>query len=137
MSYCRWSTDDFQCDLYCYEDVSGGYTTHVAGRRRKYLEPLPPADPQPEHGNIEAWIAWAARQIDRLRLVQQRLENLQFEWEELPTPDGGEWTFNDPDLPSFLARLLDLRRQGFQFPDYVLDAVRKEMAEQGQPGGDE
>ena len=29
MSYCRWSSDNFQCDVYCYADVSGGYTTHV------------------------------------------------------------------------------------------------------------
>src|SRR5687767_6611694 len=41
MSYCRWSTDDFQCDLYCYEDVSGGFTTHVAGRRKIWDAPLP------------------------------------------------------------------------------------------------
>lgn len=26
MSYCRWSTDDFKCDLYIYEDVAGGWT---------------------------------------------------------------------------------------------------------------
>lgn len=35
MSYCRWSSDDFECDLYCYADVRGGYTTHVAGRDKK------------------------------------------------------------------------------------------------------
>ena len=33
MSYCRWSSDNWKCDLYCYEDVSGGITTHVAGNR--------------------------------------------------------------------------------------------------------
>ena len=27
MSYCRWSRDG--SDLYCYEDASGGWTTHV------------------------------------------------------------------------------------------------------------
>lgn len=26
MSYCRWTHD---CDLYCYEDVTGGWTIHV------------------------------------------------------------------------------------------------------------
>ncbi len=33
MSYCRWSSDNTNCDLYCYEDCSGGFTTHVAGFR--------------------------------------------------------------------------------------------------------
>jgi len=33
MSYCRWSSDNWQCDLYCYDDISGGITTHVAGYR--------------------------------------------------------------------------------------------------------
>ena len=28
MSYCRWSTDDFACDLYCYESAAE-YVTHV------------------------------------------------------------------------------------------------------------
>ena len=25
MAYCRFSSDDFQCDLYVYADVSGGF----------------------------------------------------------------------------------------------------------------
>jgi hypothetical protein len=26
MSYCRWSSDGMKCDVYVYEDVSGGFT---------------------------------------------------------------------------------------------------------------
>ena len=33
MAYCRWSSEDFGCDLYVYEDVMGGFTVHVAGNR--------------------------------------------------------------------------------------------------------
>ena len=33
MSYCRWSSDDFQCDVYVYESVAGGFVTHVAANR--------------------------------------------------------------------------------------------------------
>lgn len=43
MSYCRWSTDDFTCDLYCYES-SEGYVTHVASykdsREKDSREPI-------------------------------------------------------------------------------------------------
>jgi hypothetical protein len=30
LSYCRWSSDNFRCELYCYQDTCGGWTTHVA-----------------------------------------------------------------------------------------------------------
>lgn len=53
MSYCRFSTDDYQCDVYVYEDVGGWWSTHVAGNRPVYAEPLP--DPVPFRGNTEAW----------------------------------------------------------------------------------
>ena len=45
MSYCRWSSDRWQSDVYCYSDVIGGYTTHVARSRREGHAPeiyLPP-----------------------------------------------------------------------------------------------
>ena len=45
MSYCRWSTDNFKCDLYCYEDVNGGFTTHVASNR--------PSPPYPYEGSYD------------------------------------------------------------------------------------
>jgi hypothetical protein len=33
MSYCRWSSDNYNCDLYCFEHVDGYYQTYVAGNR--------------------------------------------------------------------------------------------------------
>lgn len=40
MSYCRWSSMNWMCDVYVYEDVDGGWATHVAGRRRA-IPPIP------------------------------------------------------------------------------------------------
>ena len=40
MSYCRWSHND--SDLYCYDDSSGGWTTHVrttATNGERYNDP--------------------------------------------------------------------------------------------------
>jgi hypothetical protein len=34
MSYCRWSTDNFNCDFYCYESDEG-FVTHIAAKRRR------------------------------------------------------------------------------------------------------
>jgi len=33
MAYCRWSSDNFQSDVYVYEDIDGTWITHVAGSR--------------------------------------------------------------------------------------------------------
>jgi hypothetical protein len=40
MSYCRWSSMNWMCDVYVYEDCGGGWTTHVAGNRR-VIQPIP------------------------------------------------------------------------------------------------
>ena len=34
MSYCRWSSDSYRCDIYAYESESG-FEVHVATRRHK------------------------------------------------------------------------------------------------------
>lgn len=41
MSYCRWSSMNWRCDVYVYEDVNGGWTTHIA--RNRVIFPPPPA----------------------------------------------------------------------------------------------
>lgn len=38
MSYCRFSSEDYQCDVYAYADVAGGYTIHVAAVALAWLE---------------------------------------------------------------------------------------------------
>jgi len=35
MSYCRWSSNNFNCDLYCYHS-DWGFETHVAGGRYRW-----------------------------------------------------------------------------------------------------
>lgn len=71
MSYCRWSSLNGYCDVYVYEDVNGGWTTHVAGARRPAGAPfhsphiLAAAHGQPDHPAIKLyrdmnalWDAW-------------------------------------------------------------------------------
>lgn len=124
MSYCRWSSDNFRCDLYCYEDVSGGYTTHVAGRRRLGLDTLPPSPYDDEAFELirqkknDEWEA-------RYKAYDKALNALEFE--DITLPHAG-LTFNDPDLETFKMRLLSLRSLGYRFPDYVLEEVDEEIA---------
>ena len=45
MAYCRFSDDDFRCDVYCYES-EGGFEIHVAARKYVSDEPFPK---KPDH----------------------------------------------------------------------------------------
>ena len=127
MSYCRWSSDNWRCELYCYEDISGGYTTHVAGRKRIGLETLPPNPLVELIENAEGEIkdGWN----DRYRTHHDALMALPLE--DITLPHAGE-TFNDPDLASFKERLLWLRSLGYSFPDYVLATIDEEMKEEAK-----
>lgn len=117
MSYCRWSTDSFRCDLYAYECVDDTWTIHVRALRIPDDAPRVLPFPRPG-GDLQAW-------IDSKRALGRYMETCEF----LPIngPHDGE-TFKEPDLESFLARLLYLRNVGYRFPDWVLDDVREEIA---------
>ncbi len=116
MSYCRFSTDDFQCDVYCYEDVSGGWTTHVAGRRTIFPGPLP--EPlAPDDWTAEAFLA-------RHRTVTEMFDRAKHETIGL-AHDGAD--FRDGTLEEFRATLVMLRDAGYRVPEYVFDVIDEEM----------
>lgn len=121
MSYCRWSTDNFGCDLYCYADVRGGYTTHVAGN--KAIGDVPRVDMV---GLLNG--SASPEEVAKQHAAQHEFL-MNCERRPLGLPHDGQ-SFNDPDLESFLARLLSLRAAGYRFPDYVLDSVREEIEEE-------
>lgn len=118
MSYCRWSTDNFRCDVYCYADVSGGYTTHVAGNRL-VGQPDEPALPEPGSGN-EAWDGWSTAYNEWLRGIDSCKR------EAITLPHAGE-SFNDGTLEEFRDRLKGLRDLGYQIPDFVFAVIEEEI----------
>ncbi|WP_344250997.1 hypothetical protein, partial [Isoptericola hypogeus] len=98
MSYCRWSSDDHQCDVYVYEDVAGGWTTHVAGRRWVLAEPLPEPIEVSTDFTAKQWDQWWARGR-RVSAILDRSTT-----EPLALPHDGE-TFNDPNPVACADRL--------------------------------
>ena len=117
MSYCRFSTDDFQCDLYCYASVGGGFVTHVAGNRIAFVEELPPDVPfDTEH--TEQWLERHNKVMDIISRSPR---------EPIGLPHDGD-TFSDETLQELLARLVMLRGMGYRLPEYVIDNVREEIA---------
>lgn len=116
MSYCRWSSDNWRCDLYCYGDVSGGITTHVASNRVVGDIPEAPLSLIMEGKNDE-FLKAHRRQMAFLETAER---------EPIGLPYDGE-RFNDPDFASFFVRLIELREAGYNFPDYVLEEVRDDI----------
>lgn len=120
MSYCRWSSDDFGCDLYCYGS-DRGYETHVASNRAVGEIPKVGGFPPPDAPQ-EEWTAFAARnqaQLDWLSTCERKPIGLAHDGESFTDTTAGEW----------LATLTMLRAAGYRFPDYVLDDARAEIAD--------
>lgn len=114
MSYCRWSSDDFKCDLYIYEDTSGGFTTHVAGR--KHTGDIPTV---PTFGTVtmQEWTEANQKQSDWL---------VKADYKEIDLPYAGE-TFNDETLEDLLLRVENLISLGYRVPKYVIQTIKEEI----------
>lgn len=129
MSYCRWSSDDFACDVYVWDDIAGGWRTEVAHRRplidRTTLPPVP--DPTPD--NVDVWVeAYLARHNE----VSHRLNALtDDDWLVLPEPDGGRsYLHTTPGgCADNLQRLAGL---GFNVPPEAIAALRDEQTDLDQ-----
>jgi hypothetical protein len=131
MSYCRWSSNDWQCDVYVYEDARGGWTTHVAGRRRVFTEPLPAPVDLPRGYTQDQFDAWYARHRAVLDIVDRT------EPTPIVLPHDGD-TFNDPTPGDCADRLAHLRDLGYLVPDHAINELRTEQTETTttpHPGG--
>jgi len=115
MSYCRWSSDNFKCDIYAYES-DAGFEIHVANRR--VVGDVPPLANILEVPIEEFMESYRAQHIflDSAERVQIGLEY-----------DGQSFTC--PTLADFLEKMQELRDKGYNFPDYVLEEIREELAE--------
>ena len=132
MSYCRWSSDDWTCDVYVYEDVSGGWTTHVAGRKRRPIE----GRPMPTHPDVTDWKdkAQTAAFFKAHRAQMAWLDDeTNFIWEDLPPSHAGE-SYNDSTPGECADRLEEIRAAGFNVPQYAIDELREEQASLVTPG---
>lgn len=122
MSYCRWSSDDFACDLYCYES-DYGYVTHVATSR--VVGPVPPLPTYDQLQKLDVDAIQAAFEAQYAYLDTA-------EHVDIGLPHDGE-RFVDDALDKFEARLMELRRMGYRFPDYVFDIIAEEKEVHPEP----
>jgi hypothetical protein len=118
MSYCRWSSEDFQCDVYAYESVHGGFMVHVAGNRVIFTEPLPEEVPLGKD-SIKAF-------MDRHQKVMAMVDAAERMPIGLPH-DGDDFCENDANACA--DRLESLRELGYRVPQCAIECLREEAAE--------
>ena len=117
MSYCRWSSDDFESDLYIYESIEG-FQVHVASNRHNIdRSGLPPVKELGEEGWIEAWLA-------RHAAVQELVSDAPLEKIDLPQA-GGSFRHFDTGWEA-ADKVAELAALGFHVPDGVVEALREE-----------
>lgn len=117
MSYCRWSSDDHQCDVYVYES-SRGYETSVAGRRRVIPPEVLASLPVVSEGDAASWFA-------RYRALSAWMDLTKPVWHDLTAPSAGEH-FLDATPVECADRLEALRAEGLNVPQYAIDELREE-----------
>lgn len=114
MSYCRFSSDDYQCDVYVSAGANG-YITHVAASRVVFARPLPPPVVFDE-ARIDAWVN---REIEVNSIVEVSGHA------RLTLPHAGQ-SFDDAEASACADRLETLRSLGYRVPQYAIDSLRDE-----------
>lgn len=125
MSYCRWSSDGFKCDVYVYEDVSGGWTCHVASRKVVNFHEAPPQPGFILEEDKEEWMVKHRAYMHWLENDAIR-ENIGLEF------DGR--TFNTDTATEMGNSLHMLKEMGYQVPQYAIDSLWEEGLENGEQG---
>jgi len=122
MSYCRWSTDNFNCDIYAYES-DAGYEIHVANNRRRlwYRIFLWLTDKRIPIKLANKIIYYRSQRFD-LYFLPNRIK-----YKLIKLACAGEsYTCN---LEEFREKMIELRNLGYKFPNYVLGEINYELQE--------
>jgi hypothetical protein len=118
MSYCRWSSSNWRCDLYIYESDSG-WMIHVA--RNRIVGRVPdivwPVDKSPEA--VERFAVTHKAQMDFIATADRKPIGLPHDGETFCASSASECA----DLVELLIRT------GYHAPASVVMTLREEAAE--------
>jgi len=127
MSYCRFSTNDYTCDLYVYQSIDG-IVIHVAARRYdipadEYPPPLEPLPPDASSGEVHGYIH---REMMRFREVSELIRDKPMTSIGGPY-DGQTLTFSDHDEAAWWIEEKLAPLGIYNYPDDLVSAL---MADQ-------
>lgn len=116
MSYCRTSSDGWNCDLYCYPSCDGTYVTHVACKRIV--------------GDVPEINWFSDDPIERDEAYRKREVFLQnAERQNIGLPCDGQ-SFVDETLEGLIATVKELKAMGYRVPDRAIERMEKELNDQ-------
>lgn len=122
MSYCRWSSDNFKCDVYAYESDMG-FMIHLASN--KIVGEMPPQDYdlllKKDKESIDLFVANEKIRSAWMKTCERVAIGLRY--------DGQ--SFICGSLHEFYDRMINLREIGYRFPDYVLETILDEIDNPG------
>ncbi len=110
MSYCRWSSNDFGCDLYVYEGEDG-FAIHVASNR--VVGNVPSVDWSSAEKLHETYKA----QMEFLDSANREPIGLQYDGE----------SFYGLDHENAVDTLLVLEAAGYIFPGHIITDIKEEQ----------
>lgn len=118
---------NWKCDVYVYESTYGGFTTHVAARRR-IIPPIPNVhirfnSKRPALINKLIY-SFATFWYNNVHMMSLRFIPLR----PIGLPHDGE-NFCDETPSECADRLEKLRAIGYNVPQYAIDALREEAKE--------
>lgn len=120
MSFCRWSSDNFACDLYAYES-DAGYMIHVASNR--VVGDVPPLDWETE----DPGVFYTAYKAQHAFLDSATREPIGL------AHDGETFVFDS--LEEFRDCFVMLREAGYHFPQGLIESIEEEMREEKEDAG--
>lgn len=123
MSYCRWSSDNFKCDIYAYESRSG-FEIHVASNR------IIGEPPQSDYSLLNNGTASEdqIKEFIRQEIIRGKwLDQCSRKPIGLPF-DGESYTLHD--IEDFYDKMIELKSIGYYIPEYVFEIIKSEMTEQ-------
>lgn len=123
MALCRWSSDDYQCDLYVYESEGDDgicWMTHVADERYQITRPLP--KPIDDDGSPASYRRHEGRErkVDKI-LTLSRLVPIGL-------PADGE-SYENETAEACAERIKVLVAMGYRVPSDVIDWVHEVLGE--------
>lgn len=116
MSYCRWSCDKFQSDVYAYEDCTGGYTIHVAEVHPVSVEHIPEFEPLKwlEEGTVGEN---HSKYMDAVKQIEYKKIGLMYDGE----------TLHASDIYDLKEKLEWLKQVGYHVPESAFEMIWDEI----------
>ena len=119
MSYCRWSSDFYECDVYVYESIYNCWTIHVAKNRLK--EKMPESIKSIPIDTTEGFVKRHSKEMEWL---DKHGDGERLDLSKISSHAGKIYNIETPLECAKL--LIQIRNSGLNVPQYVIDELQRE-----------